>query len=508
MKNLLQQLKENNQDFEFYPTTDEIINKINSLYNKGSVLDIGCGNGQTLMKFKGFEKKYGIEKSDFLISKCDPSIVIVGTDFKKQTLIDKEIDNIFCNPPYSEFKEWTKKILLEANCQKIYLVIPSRWRDDEEIKHIIKERGWHNHLLGSYDFLEADRKARACVDLISFSKSSYGGGKSAFDMFFEQTFKINAEKKETNDAKKTKLQNALVAGGDLIETLTNLYDKELEHIFENYRKIESLDGDLLKELSIEIENIKESLKLRIKGLKNLYWSELFANFSKIYTRLTFRYRRELKEKLSSNVDFNQENILAVMIWIVNNTNSYIDKQLVDVFYQLTDEKNIKNYKSNQKTWSEDNFRFGREKEISRVYLEHRIIVEKWGSDYLQDGKFKYCYHSNNYDNNQVKCLLQDIVAVAYNLGFIVDSIPLDGWEYGETKQIMMNDKIFMEVKIFKKGTVHIKFNQEFIKKLNVNVSRLLCWIKDKSQASEMGMTESEFEANIVNSKITKQLLLN
>ena len=313
MRRLIQEIKDNDQDFEFYPTTNEIINKINSLHKEGSILDIGCGNGQTLMKFEGFDKKYGIEKSDILIGRCDPSIIIIGTDFEQQTLIDKEIKTIFCNPPYSQFKEWTKKILLEANCEKIYLVIPSRWSLDEEIKHIINERAWGSHLLGSYDFLEADRKARAYVDLVSFSKQGYKKSKSAFDMFFEQTFKINTKPKEVNGEKRAKIQNALVAGGDMIKTLTNLYDKEINHIFENYRKIEGLDSDLLKELGVEINNIKESLKLRIKGLKYLYWQELFSNFDKIYTRLTYKYRTELRERLSTNVDFNEFNILGMLM---------------------------------------------------------------------------------------------------------------------------------------------------------------------------------------------------
>lgn len=507
MANIIDEIKAANQDFEFYPTTNEIIDKINSLYNSGSILDIGCGNGQTLMKLRGFKERFGIEKSEILISKCDPSIIIIGTDFERQTLIDKQVDNIFCNPPYFDFKNWTKKILKEANCKKIYLVIPERWSEDGEIQEIIKKRGWIYHPLGFYDFLNGDRKARANVELVSFSQPSYSKTKDAFDLFFEETFKFKEEKKETKEEAQKKIRNEIVEG-DLIKSLCRLHDKELANIFDNYRKLETLDAGLMKELGIKLEDVKIGLKMRIKGLKSLYWQELFSKFNTVLKRLSFKYRTELREKFQDKVDFNEENILAIMIWVVNNTNNYLDKQLVDLFYEFVDEKNIKNYKSNQKTWSDDNFRFGREKEISRVYLEHRIIVEKWGSDYLQDGKFKYCYHSNNYDNNQVKCLLQDIVAVAYNLGFIVDSIPLDGWEYGETKQIMMNDKIFMEVKIFKKGTVHIKFNQEFIKKLNVNVSRLLGWIKDKSQASEMQMSEEEFSQCLVNQKITKQILLS
>ena len=32
-----------------------------------------------------------------------------------------------------------------------------------------------------------------------------------------------------------------------------------------------------------------------------------------------------------------------IIWAIKNTNKYIDKQLIDLFYDLTDQTNIRNY---------------------------------------------------------------------------------------------------------------------------------------------------------------------
>ena len=42
---IVTRLKEEDQDFEFYPTTDHMIDKINQDLQYGSILDIGCGNG-------------------------------------------------------------------------------------------------------------------------------------------------------------------------------------------------------------------------------------------------------------------------------------------------------------------------------------------------------------------------------------------------------------------------------------------------------------------------------
>jgi len=46
LKETLQRLKENGQDFEWYPTTDEMIDAIFwASGDLGSVLDIGAGDG-------------------------------------------------------------------------------------------------------------------------------------------------------------------------------------------------------------------------------------------------------------------------------------------------------------------------------------------------------------------------------------------------------------------------------------------------------------------------------
>ena len=50
----------------------------------------------------------------------------------------------------------------------------------------------------------------------------------------------------------------------------------------------------------------------------------------------------------------------------------------------------------------------------------------------------------------------------------------------------------MEVKAFKNGNLHIKLNQSFILRLNVEFGRLMGWVKDAAQASdEMGVDLEE-----------------
>ncbi len=154
---LFESLKDNNQDFEFYPTTDEILNSIisdmketeksNNHHMKyfreiDSVLDIGAGDGRVLDAIGNVFglKKRGIEKSSLLKEKWDKSILPIGSDFNEVTLIDKKSGIIFCNPPYKEYVNWTCKILEEGNFEFLYLVIPKRWSDNERIKEVIEDR--------------------------------------------------------------------------------------------------------------------------------------------------------------------------------------------------------------------------------------------------------------------------------------------------------------------------------------------------------------------------------
>ena len=125
---ILSEQKKNGEETEFYPTTKEIVKCIADFINtsKGlnsisSILDIGCffEKLDEINEFKNTDwinhernphenyhllknyRKYGIEKSDIIVKKLREDIMLIGSDFEQQTLIDKEVDLIFSNPPYS-----------------------------------------------------------------------------------------------------------------------------------------------------------------------------------------------------------------------------------------------------------------------------------------------------------------------------------------------------------------------------------------------------------------------
>ena len=171
---LVKTLKEKNQDFEFYPTTDEMIKTIiedSSFIKIGrshsiSILDIGAGNGKVLSKFSSIEYHYpfnkttnirnndvyAIEKSTVLIEQMPTNISIVGTDFYDCNLSYFEMDCIFCNPPYSEYEEWTTKIISEATASLIFLIVPNRWSSNEKIKNVLAQNSYEAKVIYNWSY--------------------------------------------------------------------------------------------------------------------------------------------------------------------------------------------------------------------------------------------------------------------------------------------------------------------------------------------------------------------
>lgn len=172
---LVKQIKAEQQDFEWYPTTIDMLDVVKKdlqvmiddyeIEENPSILDCGAGDGRSLMYLTN-GKRYAIEKSQPLVTAMDDSIFIIGADFHQQTFMDKEVNVLFCNPPYSEYSEWVEKIIRETKAGILYFVIPKRWQANRQIEQAIKLRSAEAEVLGQFDFSDADREARAVVDIV------------------------------------------------------------------------------------------------------------------------------------------------------------------------------------------------------------------------------------------------------------------------------------------------------------------------------------------------------
>ncbi len=482
----VRELKREEQDFEWYPTTREIIEAMywdllgdkvgEETYRANgkryTMLDIGAGNckvfntikeiaeEQPLLdekwtNHKGEENEYtysrnenerlanrvfitkymAIEKSSILTDNMPKETLVVGTDFHENTLIDKQSDVIFCNPPYSEYEKWSTRIIREGNANTIYLVIPQRWGKHKGIAQALKDRKAKVKIIGNFDFLNSeDRKARAYVSLVKielnykkfkgrrYSDRDSKANVDPFDLWLNDTFKLFAEKKGDADEKekkkyeerKEKIEQELVAGNGLIPVLVQLYNKELDHLILNHKKLSEVDSVLFKELNINIDSVLEAFKEKIKGLKSFYWDELFSNLSEITNRLTNKSRDKLKSKLMANasIDFTESNIRSVVIWVLKNANHYYEEQMLELYDTFTTEEGIKLYKSNQH-FVKDDFRYNRrEKNLEKYALDYRIILHHYADSWDIDNNR---LPAGQYEN------IRDVIVIARNLGFNIAS---------------------------------------------------------------------------------------
>ena len=489
--NHLNNLKSNGQDFEFYPTTTEILacvaNDIKlsgNIYQQKSLLDIGAGNGKVLKYFKNSDINiyplYGIEKSKINLSIMSKEFSILGVDFHQNSLMDKDIDIIFCNPPYSEFESWAKKIIKEAqNKSTIYLVIPERWICSDSIHLERGNRDCKYTILRSFDFINSeDRKARAKVEIV---KITYNGYKNkAFETFFNETFNY-PENITLETPKKSIPSYNIVEGQNLIEILCDRYNEEMNKLYVNYESVCKLDPSLLIEFELTKEMLIKSLEIKINSSKLLFWNELFNNLDTVKSRLTKKSRRKILDFLNKQtcLDFNIDNCYAIITWVIHNAYNYFNEQFIETYEDMLNKANVINYKSNQKVFVERRFRYdSNDEQKIKIKTGHRIVVENCGGLYQTNSTFSW---EKGLSENAAN-YISDLITIANNLGFSVnEAAPLkQEWDDSNNHDYSCiykgKEYILFSVKAFKKGNMHFKFLPLFIHAMNIQYGKLKGWL--------------------------------
>lgn len=502
------------QDFEFYPTTDEIIAALvldiqrdDGDYRRtySSVLDVGAGNGKVLLALREraeLRDLHAIEKSKLLCEQMDPDILIVGTEFSEQSLLSKHVDIVFSNPPYSDFENWAVKIIRQAASSVVYLVLPIRWEKSIPIRDAIRYRDAECKAIAQFDFENAqDRRARAKVHLLRIELHRDRDGDDAFDRFFREQFAHLIEKFEGDKAAESRLErrtkskfSALVVGPSYLEALVSLYNKDIATVQSNFDLVSKLDADLLREFNVSPDSILACLKTRLAGLRTEYWHELFDHLDTITNRLTSGSRRKLLEVLHRHVhvDFTLSNAYAVIIWVIKNANGYIDSQLIESYELMVDKCNVVLYKSNQRTWVDNHWRYNRDDADpnSHYALDYRIVTHKIGGVRVTDYSFDRGLEERAAD------FLGDLLTLARNLGFKCSTVAGDltrtgreNWVAGRAYEFYGTDRdgkdcLLYDVRAFKNRHLHLRLHKSFMLALNVEHGRLKGWLRSRTEAAE------------------------
>jgi len=499
------------EDFEWYPTTAAMIAAVARHIDEGasSLMDIGAGDGRVLLQLAKKCKHadlYAIEKSNVLIQAQPENVVPVGTDFYQQNLACLPCDYIFSNPPYSQFEAWASTIVESGYAKKAFLVIPRRWKDSADIANALKKRGATARIIYSGDFEDADRRARAIVDIVEVSypmKGSHGWRsdevKDPFDTWFDlnvSTFDTASEEDEDQSEYERERQHlARIRKFDTIREMVDGYNEEYERMQENYRAIFRLDHALLKELGVKKDALRDGIKVRMAGLKTTYWTLLFERLDAITSRLSTATRKTFLEKLTKRaaIAFTESNAYAIVLWSIKNANAYFGEQLIALFRELSTFEGVMNYKSNQRVWSKNSGWRYKADDHSHYALDYRIVVERHGGIAREDS-FSYRHPGNLSESSHE--LIADIIAVLTNLGFPSSGFASQSiqWTSGTWEDwcVPGTVTVLFQVKAFKKGTVHLRFMPDAIKALNVEAGRLLGWLHSADEVvTELGYTPED-----------------
>jgi len=499
---LVKILKENGQDFEWYPTTNEMIYACLRWIpaDAESIMDIGAGDGRVLVKFA--EKcenasLYGIEISPILVQQQPREIIPVGTDLFEQNLSALPVDYIFCNPIYSEYEEWTCKIIAEGYASKAFLVIPTRWKDSEAIAHALKQRGAESRVIFNGDFLDAERTARAVIDIVEITYPTNHEHwerkpRDPFDIWFDNNIDTFDHAEEVQEPASGE-ELARKFSHSSIPEMVEAYRAEYKLLESNYRAIFALDVAILKELGIDKANVRDGLKKKMEGLKNKYWKVLFDRLDAITSRLATKPKQRLLDKLTRNthVEFTENNAYSVVIWAIKNANQYFDDQLIDLFHELATFEGVQNYKSNTRTWQKNGWRYN-SRDFSHFKLDYRIVVHRYSA--INDDRW-HSYDNPGNLNENCHELLADVKAVFSNLGFAThsDSSYARTWVSNKWQNwYTESGEILFQAKAFKNGNIHFRFYPEAIKALNIEAARLLKWVQSADEiVTELGYTPAD-----------------
>jgi len=526
-----------NADFEWYPTTDEIINDmksdIMSLFKKEiighwtdreyfdtsgrknegliirSFLDVGTGDGYIFQNFKNLEimtikDAYGIEIAqpfvEDLIQKDD--VFLIGRDFFRTSLVDKQFSVIFSNPPYSRYMPWVVRLLQEANFALMYLVIPVRWEQNEEITIHMKRYDVEN--IGEYDFQHGDRPARARVNLIRIMKPSRRNrremsreehesedNEDSFDRWIYEhigSFEGNEQEPEIEEEKNLKLSRGTIS--DMVES----YEFEMNSLLEAFKALAKLPCRIIDDLGMNKDKIIRQIKKNIENLKNTYWQLTFKKLDAINRRLTKNTSNEMLYRMREfrTLDFNEDNIYSIVLWVIRNFNKYTAQQILEVFDALTDQGYIRAYKSNIH-WLKDDWRYskwnGGKGKPEKYILDYRIVTHC------------YCSQYRSCDNDSI---MNDLMVVFESLGY-----PIPTWEHpdytqdgslqefhtrfmGKGRDYSEKTEVAFTARLYKNQNLHLKINEKIMLRFNVEVARLRNWINGPDDiAREYDVSQEE-----------------
>lgn len=544
INSIINTLKANGQDYEFYPTPKSLapliageiesanpwLDNVNySDIPRTTVLDVCAGDGSfilalhdELMNTKRARQVtlQGIELSPILRDKWQGKIVPVGSNFYGIKVPTAPV--VFCNPPFSKYVGFTKKVLKDSTFNIAIFILPRGWRSNQELQSFLRSNDHRHTVIKTFDFKEhcerAIRSQTICDVLVFHGK--YSGD-------FERTRKEALKKQVAEifdaEAEKGVMQTDLPTNFSLPD-ISKMYEKEKESRFELFKMLSSNNYAYTKSITgvddkYARENLLDMFSDAYVALQRKYWGMVIKKLSVMGGLLTYENEQSLITDFAKSIDFNIETISLFLEWLTSNFQTVMDDQFIMGYKSLMNPANSVRYKNNQSLFKDGNWTTN-EKGKYKSFLKKKVILEisnhydAFGFTLISyeakqqltsllinlSAVFGYWIAPTLYDSPNFKCNICDLkqhikpsetsplnddakLKIAKALQDFEDeprpygkSIPI----YGITKE--GNADLLMYLIIYKKGTLHVKLSKDFALKLNVKYGTINGWITNPDDA--------------------------
>jgi hypothetical protein len=486
-------------DTEFFPTPAEVIDRMLAPFatDKGfgirlgsrRILDPSAGTGSILEHIQNkydSTGRYGMLSKYYAIE-IEPELRAVLKEKGFNPIAfdfltfepDQFIDLIVMNPPFSEgvdhlLHAWD--ILPHGDIACLLNVETIRNPYTKKRKILIDLI----HQYGGYEvfgpcFAEAERPTDVEVVCVWLKKpekeSTFNFSKDQFD--FERKNTASIEYENNSELAHPGIIDALIAQYQaaryaLINThrAKAKYDFYTRNIGSRYKENNSRGS----EQSISREAV--SIAQEIDKLRAGFWSHVFTK-TKVMNHTTSNFHKKVEQlqEESNGLTFNKENIFALLEHFLQHSGQIMEDCICDVFDEMTafHEKN--------KVWVEG------WKTNSAYKVNRKIIIPDRGTFFNSWGSWRY----NQYDNKRLWATLGDldkmlcwVMELAHDeVVFANDAIDTHCKDV-DNGDIEYTDKFystFFELRIYKKGTIHIKFRDVTTwENFNRKVATIRKWI--------------------------------
>lgn len=483
--------KDMNDYKEFYPTSEELVNKmldgVNLNYVK-TVLEPSAGKGDIVQGLKSHAKYQNLDIDCVEINKDLRNCLkgagyrVVGDDFLTYTTM-KQYDLIVMNPPFSNGDAHLLKAL---KMQQRYggavvaLVNAETIRNPytnlrkELVQMIENADGTVEYI--EHAFLDAERQTDVEIALVKVKFQEPEHISSIMD-------KLQKEKAvEESDPEET------LADNDFIKAIVDQYQMEIKagcRLIEEYKamqpyilssfsqKNEKSMYDYNCVLNLKIGDQKASVNGFIKKVREKYWSTLFTN-PKFTGKLTSNVLEEYKSKIHElrDVEFSVFNILEVKWDMMQNVAKGIERSIIDLFdlfcsgWFSEDMGTTIHYYNGWKTNS--------------AYKVNKKAIARFDAFCNYDKHFDPIWSSYSYDGGCMKRLNDMEKCFNYldngrtDDGAGMGNILNNAVKNGQTRNIELK---YFTVTFYKKGTCHIVFkDEELLKKFNLYGAQKKGWL--------------------------------